>query len=268
MDIPSASLHAADLRGDGRQSVVLLCAGRLLAFRDGIDKPLWTWPLPSVEGKVLAVRPATSVAPTTIIVESGNAIFGIAGTTGKVRWRCDGPGPLIGMLSEGDNGKPAAAAFAVNTATVCREALPTDDAGRCTIPDVGPAADMKPIPNPWLARPLPWVERGWLRDDTLAVLFVLELLLVWWAGWRKSALVLGGLVLLLGAGISVLMIVADVPKMDEEQHYALTDWYGVLSETASVAGMFLAICLALGLIWSRLVCGKAKLWRRKKPRSQ
>jgi hypothetical protein len=239
------SLHAADLLGDGRTGVVALCGSKLSAFRDSADKPRWTWTLPAEGGRVLDVRPATPAAPTTIIVQSGNAVFGIAGPTGRVRWRCDGPGTFVGLLSEGNDGRPAAAAFQDLTATVCREALPVDEAGRYAVPDAEPVPGLTPIESPWESRPLPWLREspGWW--DLFAVLFLLELAFLWWLRWRATALVLGAVVLGVGVAISAFMLSRDVPFKHAEQHYALTDWYGVLSVIAAVAGGLLAVWLVL-----------------------
>jgi outer membrane protein assembly factor BamB/tRNA A-37 threonylcarbamoyl transferase component Bud32 len=255
-----ATVHAADLTGDGRTGVVVLCRDRLYAFRDGLDKPLWTWTLPSV-GKVLDVRQGNG--PATIIVQCDNRVFGIGGTTGKPRWRCDGPGAVRGLLSAGDGERPAAVAFTVNTTTVCRDALPTDDVGHCTLPEVGPVAGLTPIESPWQTRPLPWVRSSRLWWDLFAGLFLLELALLWWLGWRKTAAVLGTLVLLIGVAVSAYMLHADAALKDPEQHYALTDWYGALSSAAAVAGGVLGFYALLVAVVVVPILLLRRLWRRR-----
>jgi outer membrane protein assembly factor BamB len=239
----NTTLVAADLLGDGRTELVVLCAGRLFAFRDGLDKPFWTWPLPVAEARVLDVRPGNGRAPATIIVQSGNAVYGIAGPTGKPRWRCDGPGPVIGLLSDGDAG-PAAVAFAANTTTVVREALPTDEAGRCVVPEAGPVEGLTPVESPWLARPLPWARKDRFWWDAFALLFAAQLAFLWRRfGWKAG--LLGLLALLIGVGVSVAELRVDAAYKHPEQHYALTDWYGMLSNTAAVFGGLLGVSLVL-----------------------
>jgi outer membrane protein assembly factor BamB/tRNA A-37 threonylcarbamoyl transferase component Bud32 len=231
------SLHAADLMGDGRVGLVVLFDGRLHAFRDRIDQPLWTWNMPSPDGKVLAVRPGT------VIVQSGNDVYGIAGSTGKSRWRCDGPGPVRGLLADGTNGRPAAVAFTVNSATVCREALPTDDAGRFVIPEAGPVPGLTPLEEPWLARPLPWagLPRPWWVDRLLVPLFMLELALLWWLRRRRWALVVGTLALLGGVSVSAYWLWQDAALKDPVQYYTLAGWQGMVFNVAGAAGVLVGL---------------------------
>jgi hypothetical protein len=264
-----ATLHAAHLMGDGRTGLVVLFRERLCSFRDGIEKPVWTRQLPSKESKVLDVRPANAHGPATIVVQSGDAVFGIAGPTGKPRWRCDGPGPVVGLLSDGGDGRPAALAFALNTTTVCREALPTDEEGRYLLPEAGPVEGLTPIPSPWLSRPLPWVREARFWWDAFAVLFVVELAFLWWRRWRRTAVALAVLALLFGVGLSAEMLRLDARLKHPEQHYVWTDWYGVLAMAAAVAGGLVGSQLAfVGIVLGAVRTLKVARRRLKRRRSR
>src|SRR5262249_21259491 len=163
------------------------------------------------------------------------------------------------LLSAGGDGHPAAVAFTVNTSTVCRDALPTDDAGRCTLPEVGPVAGLTPIESPWQTRPLPWARASRLGRDLFAGPILLELALLWWLRWRKTAAALGTLVLLIGVGVSAYMLHADAALKHPEQHYALTDWYGALSGAAAVAGGVLGFYGLLGAALVAPFCALRRL---------
>jgi hypothetical protein len=257
LPIDRATLH----RFEGQPGLVAMTDHRLFLFRDGIAKPTWTWPVPGW-GRMLAIHSDKSVV--TIIVQSGTSVFGIDGDTGKPRWRCDGPGPVRGLLSEGDGEHPAAVAFTVNSTTVVREALPTGDAGRCTVPDMGPVAGLKPIESAWLTRPLPWVRSSRLWWDLFAVLFLLGLALVWWLRWRKTSVGIGLVGLLIGAGVSAYMLRSDAALKHPEQHYAWTDWYGVLSIVAALFGGIVAFYAGFFTVVAGPIYAFRRFWSRRK----
>jgi outer membrane protein assembly factor BamB len=242
------SMQRASLLGDGREGLVVRFGKELHGFRDSLTHPLWTWTLPTSDSSTVDVRPATASTPTTIIVECGTTVFGIAAPSGKPRWRCDGPGKVVGLLSDSDDG-PATVAYSLNTTTVVREALPTDDAGRCVLPETSPVAGLVPIEGAWQTRSLPWLRQEPLWSNVLAFLFLAELALLWWLLGRKAPLVIGGIALLIGVAISAWMLYRDAAFKEADQHYALTDWYGVLAMTGTGFAVILGITLAIaGLI--------------------
>jgi hypothetical protein len=259
---------AIDLLGDGRRGVVVLHAGTLFAFQGGIEKPLWTWQLPAREGKLLDICPASARGPATVIVQCGNAVFGIDGPTGKPRWRCEGFGPFVGLVSAGDGGQPAAAAFTVSSTTVVREALPTDADGRCVLPAVGAVEGLAPVESAWQARPLPWARQARLGWDAFALLFLAELALLWWLRWRKTALGLAAAALLIGLGTSAVLLSRDAGLKHPEQHYVWADWYGAVSSTAAVLGGLLGFYLALVLLALGALRGVGAVRRRKRTRHE
>jgi hypothetical protein len=230
------TLHAADLTGDGRIGLLVLYSGRLYAFRDGLDDPFWTWELPGPGSKVLDVRPSGPSRPTTVQVQSGDAVFGVAGPTGRPRWRCDGPGPVVGVVADGDGPGPAAVAFASGDATVVREALPTDDDGHALPAEPTPTPGRSQIINPWLARPLPWARGQPLLGNCFAAAFVGLLAFLWWKRRRKTAAVLAAAALLLGVGLSGWLLRWDAASKGADEFYVWDDWYGAMAVVAAVLG--------------------------------
>jgi hypothetical protein len=154
-------------------------------------------------------------------------------------------------------------ALAVLSATLCQEAVPTDDAGRCALPAVGPALGLTSLEEPWLARPLPWVRSVRLWWDLAAVHFLVELALLWWLGGRKTAFAIGVAVVLIGVGASVYLLHTDRALKHAEQHYALADWYGVLAVVAGVPGALVGCALALMAVLALPVLALRKLWQRR-----
>lgn len=56
---------------------------------DGMDL-IWKWAMPAGFGQIMKTLPATDTRPATVVVLSGESVFGISGVTGKPVWRCDG----------------------------------------------------------------------------------------------------------------------------------------------------------------------------------
>jgi hypothetical protein len=195
-------------------------------------------------------------------VQAGNSVFGIAAPTGKPRWRCDGPGPVTGLVSTGEGNRPETIAFQSNTATVIREALPTDGRGRVLLPAAAAVPGLGEMPDPWLARPLPWARKEPLPWNCFALVFVAFVLFLWWKRFRKTAAVLVGSVLLVSGGFSIYLLIMDAAYKDLAQYYALTDWYGMASVVAAVLGGLIAFYLAVAAILFVPVLAVRKTWRR------
>jgi outer membrane protein assembly factor BamB len=136
-----------DLDGDGKDEVVFLDGGKVHATHGGVERELWTWPLPGGQGSILDMRPAM------VVVAAGDSVYGLDGATGVPRWRCEARKPT--MLHPAD---PQALPRLVSSGPpwICRTALPTAPTGRYTMPAPGPVT-YGPVPDtPRLVRLLPW----------------------------------------------------------------------------------------------------------------
>ena len=89
----ASRLRGVDLDGDGRDELVWLSGDELKATRDGIEKVLWKWRVPGgiTNASIITVQPRLGKRPPTVVVRAGAIVYGIAGRTGKERWRCEGP---------------------------------------------------------------------------------------------------------------------------------------------------------------------------------
>ncbi len=137
----SAKLRVADVDGDGRDELLWIGDGKLHASSGDLAAVRWQWNLPAGHGELVDL-PVTSLGePSTIAVWSGDAVYGLEPATGRLRWRCEGPGPPARQLEAnvlgcpGADGLPLIAFHEIydpnnyaNVATVCRQALPVDTA--------------------------------------------------------------------------------------------------------------------------------------------
>jgi outer membrane protein assembly factor BamB len=112
----------ADLDGDGRDEVLFIADGKLLATRDGVDTVLWGWPLANKTDVVHEIQTAGKDQPVTVVVDAGSRAYGLDGRCGKPRWRCDSPGVFAGLLPA-PGGLPRVL-FRHNGTTLCRVAVP------------------------------------------------------------------------------------------------------------------------------------------------
>jgi outer membrane protein assembly factor BamB len=137
----SAKLRVADVDGDGRDELLWIGDGKLHASSGDLAAVRWQWDLPAGRGE-LVDSPTTSLGePSTIAVWSGDTVYGLEPATGRLRWRCEGPGPPARQLEAhvlgcpGADGLPLIAFHEIydpdnyaNVSTVCRQALPVDTA--------------------------------------------------------------------------------------------------------------------------------------------
>jgi tRNA A-37 threonylcarbamoyl transferase component Bud32/outer membrane protein assembly factor BamB len=211
-----------DLDGDGKDEVLYITRGRLHVLRGGVEgTPRWTWAFPDPDGSVLEIEPPRQGQPATVVVAAGGAVYGLNGSTGRPRWRCDvvtPPGEKPRLLRTDDPRRLPRVLFRGPSRTnplpstdVCRQALPAAPTGEYLTPEPwGRPNDSLP-PDPRLLRPLPWHARGVLPNYDemmrcvrgLAVLLV-GLIVPGWLlrrAWRQRS---GRLALLSLGGLGVL----------------------------------------------------------------
>jgi outer membrane protein assembly factor BamB len=162
-----APFWVQDLDGDGKDEVLYLRKGELHALRGGIEgKPWWTWTFPGQGGSVLRIEPARQGHPGTVVVLSGDSIYGLDGSTGRPRWRCDvvptpGNAQVPQLLPATDpQGLPhvlfAGPSRLGPSTLICRQALPASPTGEYLLPQARRRPDDGVPPDPRLIRPLPW----------------------------------------------------------------------------------------------------------------
>jgi outer membrane protein assembly factor BamB len=213
-----------DLDGDGNDEVLFFEKAALYALRDGL-KDWWSWELPAQDWSLLRIEPAQHGQPATVVVASGGSVYGLDGTTGHPRWRCEGvhstdelvpPNDPLAQLRPWHQGvvrRPAALLPANDSqalprvmfggpmdssasTVICRQALAIGPDGKYLLPEPWQRPDDHPSPDdPRLARPLPWRSLAIVPDNImwgvrgLALLFGVLILPVWlfrWARRRRS----------------------------------------------------------------------------------
>jgi outer membrane protein assembly factor BamB len=191
-----------DLDGEGNDEVLFVEKGMVYALRDGL-KDWWSWKLPAQDGSLVKIEPARQGQPATVVVASGGSVYGLDGSTGRPRWRCEGVKTPVALLLATDPQKPPrvlseAPSNSPVSVGVCRQALAVGPDGSYVLPGPWQRPDGNPLPaDPRLARPLPWHRLATVPDSTeikdgvrgLALLFTVLILPAWlfrWA-WRRRS---------------------------------------------------------------------------------
>lgn len=282
---------------NGHGPKVLLRAGNVVYGLDGTTgKPAWEWPLPKGARYVLSwdgERPGTFEWPETrhtedalgwqassretgngshdltpVVVGPDHTAYGLDGSTGRLRWRCDGPGRLAVLVPGIDPGGLPSAMFHVFNpeSTVCRQALPAD-------PD-GKYSHLVPTPivqdsDSWKIVPLPWVNPARQRLRQAALMGALLLGLFAYFGWRRQWLAVLYMVLsfsLIVIGMPIHMLFRENQyALSPEQHYAWGGWYWILPFVMdTLTGLVIVgppLCwmvVRIGWLGTRRILGSAK----------
>ena len=172
-----------DLLGDGLDELLWCDSRTVRAMRPGAKGILWESEEMPTFFKINSIQPAGKGYPATIAVENPQAMaygpgvklpppssvlpvppagmVGLAGPTGKARWRCEVAygenGIAPSLLETGDpNGPPRISAHGPGSAQTCYYALATDGHGCYLLPKPTPRRYDAEFVDRRLLHPLPW----------------------------------------------------------------------------------------------------------------
>ena len=114
---------ATDVDGDGTRELIVADEKQLQVFEETISEPAWSW-TSNAAVELLETLPAQTGRPAVLAVRSERSVIGLDGKTGSARWRCDGPGHVLGVITTGGN-RPVRIAFGDDSSVVFHDALPT-----------------------------------------------------------------------------------------------------------------------------------------------
>jgi hypothetical protein len=229
---------------DGRQTMLRIYKGKVLATEQAFARELWTWPLPGGAGEITGTLPAADGQPGLVAVHAGSEVHFLDMATGVERWRCAGPvAPTrevqATLLSSADSHDPPRVIFRLNTVTVCRVALAVDSHDACLPPAETPHSFEAQPHDPRLFRTLPWVLPVYVGQFSLVLIVVALLGLgplplvaaVWRRSWKLA------LLSILGFGLLVLLAwILDV----DPTVFASSGWQEQLLVTLLIAPMIMA----------------------------
>jgi hypothetical protein len=197
-------VRAADLDGDGRDTLLRFRNDELWATRDGWKPARWRWRPPGGAGEIVGVVPGNRGRSATVAVQSGAVVYGLDGKSGKERWRCDGPAQAgnqhvtSALLPAADPRDLPRVLFRIHkqsggaVQTVCRLPLVVGAGGKLLPPAETPATFGPPAPDNRYVVELPWaparlfgVSEAWGQIGLL-LLWALPLPLLLWAIRRRS----------------------------------------------------------------------------------
>ncbi len=269
-------LWSHDLNADGKEELVFINGDKVQAINlashkrkrpekaEPLDK-LWEWPLPTGVGEILHIHPAGKAHPVVVVVRSGFAAYGLDGRTGRLRWKCDGPGRPVACLA-GDNadGLPNVWFHASQPeSTICRQALPVGEDGKYRL--ASPALIETPEDDVGLIVPLPWVNRAKERAlQALLPAIIFLGLAAYFArnGRRRLAIFMLVCLAVIPLAVATLQLIFET-KFDE-QFYAWSGWYWIWPYVLSAGGDWAPKVLLGGLLawvlWRVALAGKWK-WR-------
>ena len=213
-------------------------------------------------------------------------VYGLDSATGRLAWRCDGPGRAIGLSGASEKGSgpfclkgPEGASHKMDLTpflpsvwyhtvkpqgnTICRQALPVDADGKYLRPSAKPVVYGPPPVDNWAVRPLPWecLARKRLTGALLPGLACLGL--VGFCALRRKWWTTAGVLACLLV-VPLLVAWAELRRLSAGQHYAWDDWYLIwphalsVPQDVTVGSLFLLALLATMVVFVLLVPRK---WR-------
>jgi outer membrane protein assembly factor BamB/tRNA A-37 threonylcarbamoyl transferase component Bud32 len=276
--MPEANGQIVDIRpaASGQGAVVVVRSAKALHGLDGpTGKPLWEakldlgvrgvfgwnaetpgvvlWPRDSPHDdsvdfqpsmrRLPDIRPAVSVivkcSATVVPLESH--IEGLDPSTGKVRWRCEGPGRATVLVPGANSNELPQVWFhtSLPVSTIVRRTLAVRANDQYGLPDVSPVAYEANPGDPWVVLPLPW--EGQARSHRAQAIWpgaaCLGLLAYFaWARRRRTFIGLTVCFVFIPVVVALLELRQYSGWIAPEQHYAWAAWYWIWPYTLSVAG--------------------------------
>ncbi len=184
-------LWVHDLLGDGHEELVWWDGRRVRAKRAEAEGMLWQWERPTSSAAmgylaypICGIQPAGKGYPATVAVASYNGMLGLAGPTGKVRWRCDAAHLEASSVLESDDpqGLPRILSMGPGSERTSHMALAVDDRGGYVLPKSAPRQyDASRWPLPWARREGEQVlPAGY--TTYMPGIFALASIIGWWPG--------------------------------------------------------------------------------------
>jgi outer membrane protein assembly factor BamB/tRNA A-37 threonylcarbamoyl transferase component Bud32 len=153
---------AHDLDGDGKDELLYFDENRLRAVRGDLKEVVWEWPLPDDDFQTPEIWPAQAGRPVTVVLATGQTVYGLDGATGKLLWRCVGSGRPTYVLRPSRSGElPRVVSALSKDVTACNQALAVTADGADAVaaqPFVEPHDE-----DPRVYRPLPWLALGGVK---------------------------------------------------------------------------------------------------------
>jgi tRNA A-37 threonylcarbamoyl transferase component Bud32/outer membrane protein assembly factor BamB len=254
-------LWVHDLLGDGQDGLVWYDGRRVRAMRPAAEGILWEWERPTsptatgyLAYPICGIRPAGKGFPATIAVASFNGIVGLAGPTGKVRWRCDDAHVEASSVLEADDpqGLPRILSLGPGSERTSYMALAADDHGRYVPPESAPRQYDSSFVDRRLLRPFPWARWEGQQDwGGVYIAYVIGILAAasiigWWPGKLRRAVWFFGLWLLPWLIIEIVRFVLDARQLGPTEHY---DWSTFWTVSIQDFRILMAIFMAIVQVW-------------------
>jgi tRNA A-37 threonylcarbamoyl transferase component Bud32 len=245
-------IWVSDLTGDGQDTLVWCDGPRVRAKRPLVEGMLWETELPAAMTYICGFAPAGKGYPVTIAVESSNGMVGLAGPTGKIRWRCDAEQveckPSSVLETDDPNGLPRIWSMGPGTEQTSYMAVATDDRGGYLPSNPAPRQYDTAFVDRRLLRPLPWTQyQGWQdwRDTYLAIgiaILAAASIIGWWPGKGRRAAWLFGLWFVPWLVIEIVRFVLDARQLSAMEHYDWSQCWDVsMQEVRILWGLLLTI---------------------------
>ena len=252
---PQVWVH--DLTADGQDTLVWCDGRRVRAMRPAAPEVLWEsdeLPMP-LNWYIYGIQPAGKGYPATVAVGNSSGMIGLAGPTGKIRWRCDAEGvqPNSLLATDDPQGLPRIWTKAPGTLQTNYQAIATDDRGRYQMPQ--PAAlhfdssfsdhrNLRRLPwNRWPANNEDW-SGTWIV--VLIAILAIASIVGWWPGKMRRAVWLFALWLIPWLTIMVVRLWLDARDLGPGEHY---DWSNFWNFSIQEARLLMGILGAIWQVW-------------------
>jgi hypothetical protein len=249
-----------DLLGDGQDEMIWCDNRTVRAIRPGDKKILWESEEMPVFFCISDIQPAGKGYPATIVVVRGDRTVGLAGPTGKVRWRCDivpgGSAAASGLLATDDPSGLPRIWTDNGYLAACYSTLPTDEHGHYLPSQSAPRKYDTALVDHRLLHPLPWNQPDGMQNFqedwsgtwivVMVVVIAVASIVGWWPGKMRRAAWLFGLWLIPSLTIMVVRLWLDARDFGPAEHY---DWSRFWDFSIQDARSFMGILGAVVQVW-------------------